>query len=128
MIDPLSSPFLVRGTITQKDNGVLVIHFEKSSALWDQSDIGVIGSDLRIIGDNKYDEFNIGEKITAKGSLDYKGTVKATDIYPTKFEPFGIDWKLTALFIVTILAVLIIVGLYKLIMNFRLLEKTRSLK
>lgn len=95
-IAPLPGPILVEGEITSKDNNSLTITFRNSSAFWDESDIGEIGSPLKLVGANDIEQFNIGDEIIAKGEIEKRGTLEISKVYPSYFQPLGVDWKTTA--------------------------------
>lgn len=65
MFDPFSGPVLVRGAIIQKEDNSLTIHFQQSSAFWDESDIGFIDKDLVLIDVKDASRFSEGDTIIA---------------------------------------------------------------
>lgn len=125
MFDPFTSSVYVQGTISQKDNGTFVVKFEKSSAFWDESDIGDIGGNLRITGVDNYEDFSLGQSITAKGKMQARNTFEATTVYSSRFEPLGIDWKFSAIIILGLILALFIFGLVRLFKNLMYLERAR---
>lgn len=96
----------VRGAIKEIDDDYLVLSFESSNFLWDETDIAEYGGDLTVSGNVDSANLQVGQGVIAKGCVvpPYQRKdvetreIKAEIVYPNRFEPFGIDWKVTAVF------------------------------
>ncbi len=121
MFDPFSGPVLVRGAVIAKEGDTLIIKFQQSSAFWDESDIGDLGKNLALQGVQDSNDFRIGDTIIAQGSVKQKGVLSTTQVSQNHFQPFGIDWRITAFTALVLIASLLALFIYKIFKKRKLL-------
>lgn len=113
MFDPFTGPVLVRGEIVGKGSDFIIIKFQQSSAFWDESDIGEIGKELTLQDVSNSNEFSVNEKVIAKGIVDQRGFLATTQVTHDQFQPLGIDWKISAVFILGLIVFFLGAFIYK---------------
>ncbi len=104
---PLPGLVLVKGEIIAKYDNSLTIIFRNSSAFWDESDIAEIGSPLKLVGVKDAERFNMGDEVVAKGYVERRGSLKISELYPSYFQPLGVDWKTTAILVFILLFLIV---------------------
>ncbi len=91
----------VRGKILDTSNDSVKISFEKSSTFWDTSDVGPIGGTLELLNISDTQNYQLQNEVVVKGSRrdTFFAQLDQVTIYPNHFQPFGVDWRESLLFL-----------------------------
>lgn len=93
---PLPGQFYLRGKILEITSlNTLIVDNWYSSVLWDKSHIG---DKNIVIQTENTEKWNVNDDVLLHGDINkQRGVIKADWIIEDRFQPFGVDWRITYL-------------------------------
>jgi len=106
-------PVLIRGKVVQAKDNTFSVIFLQSNLFWDETDIGDLGKEILLTNVASSEEFKEGDVIIAEGKTTQKGRIEASKVYPSYFQPLGVDWKISARTGIILALIIFAVLIYK---------------